>query len=96
MHAIMIDNAFDIPISIYVFGFLQASSPTVRVIETDVITVLESCNASSVVLTVLFFCLTVFLDAFLRSIQDDSNLSLLETIIGLSTFCDINSSLTSL
>ena len=81
MHAVMINDALDVFVCVYVFGFSETLLPAVRVIVTLVVAEFESSDASSIMLTILLLCLAILFDAFLRSIQDHCDSSLLETVI---------------
>ena len=95
VHTVMINDALDVFVCIDVFGFSETLLPAVGVIVTLVVAEFESSNASSIVFTILLLCFAILFDAFLGSVQDNCDSSLFETIICLSTFCYINSCLTS-
>ena len=96
VEAVVIEDAFPESAGCWASLLGDAVAPTGLVVVALVLTVLKSSKASRVFIASSGFIWAFFLDAVLRGEDGKSSFSDIKTIVGLSTFSNVDSCLTSL
>ena len=81
VHAVMVDNALDVLVSVHVLGLSEALLPAVGAVSAPVVAELKGSDAAPILLAGLLLGLAILLDALLRGFQDHSNSGLLEAVV---------------